>query len=126
VSAPEPSAVDQLGGVVGVGRLVNAFLDEVFRDPIIGFWFEGRDQARIRRHEAELAVAHLGGPRAYTGRGLPSTHKPLGIHRGHFRRRLAILRTVLAREGVPEPLIEAWVAHDAAMQAAIVVDGDCV
>ena len=116
------TALEQLGGEEGVRAHVAAFVARVFADPIIGFWFEGRDAGRIVQHESEHALLLWGADVVYTGRPLGTAHKPLGIHAGHFRRRLAILRTVLRERGVDEALIERWVRHDERMMGAIVAN----
>ncbi len=116
---------EQLGGTDGVRTLVDAFLDQVFADFIIGFHFEGRDHDRIRKHELEHAVQLLGGPAAYTGRPVGAVHRPLKINRGQFRRRLAILKSTLTAHGVPEPILERWLAHDQRLEPAITDGTDC-
>lgn len=116
---------ERLGGTEGVRALVDAFLDEVFGDFIIGFHFEGRDQDRIRHHELAHAIALLGGPDAYEGRPIAQVHQPLRINRGQFRRRLVILRSVLANNRVPEDIIERWIAHDSRFEKAVTDGTDC-
>ena len=116
---------ERLGGASRVRELVDAFLDEVFSDFIIGFHFQGRDQSRIRTHEFEHAAALLGGPQTYTGRPIPRTHKPLGINRGQFRRRLVILRSVLKRMGVEPDIIDRWVETEARLESAVTDGTDC-
>ena len=114
-----------MGGAEGVQRLMERFLDRVHGDMIIGFLFEGRDRDRILRHEVEHATRLLGGPGAYTGRPLHVAHKPLRINAGQFRRRLALLRTVLREAEVPEPIVERWIAHDRRLAPAITDGTDC-
>jgi hemoglobin len=116
---------ERLGGEEGVRRIVAAFLDRVFADFIIGFLFEGKDRARIERAEVELASTHLGGNLGYSGRGIVSTHRPLKINAGQFRRRLAILRTVLREKGAPEDVIDRWIAHDRRLEKVITDGTDC-
>ena len=105
-----------------VERLVQAFA----ADFVIGFLFEGKDLDRVARHELELARAHLGGPAAYGGRPIGAVHGPLRINRGHFRRRLAIVRHVLTEEGVPGHIIDDWLAHDARLESVVTTGEDCV
>ena len=116
---------ERIGGHAGLEALIGVFVDLVFDDFIIGYLFEGRDRARIVRHEIEHAAAHLGGPRAYSGRPIPEVHQPLRINAGHFRRRLAILRTVLRERAVDEDIIDRWVASNQRLQAAITDGTDC-
>lgn len=106
--------------------LVERFVDRMFADFIVGFLFEGRDRDRIVRHELELARKHLFGVGGYTGRPIGPLHRALKLNRGHFRRRLAVLRTVLREEGVPEPVIARWITHDAALEGALTDGTDCV
>ena len=117
---------ETLGGREGVERLVRAFVEASARDFIVGFFFEGKDLERIILHETELAVAHLGGPSRYSGKPLRAAHGPLRINRGHFRRRLAILRTILREEGAPEDIVDRWVEANRALESSVVIDRDCV
>lgn len=116
---------EAIGGEQAVDGHVRAFVDRMFDDWIIGFLFAGKDRERIVRHEAEHASRVLGGPTRYTGRPLGATHGPLGINRGQFRRRLAILRTVLAERGVPEEVVGRWLAHDQRLERVITDGTDC-
>ena len=117
---------ETLGGREGVERLVRAFVEASARDFIVGFFFEGKDLERIILHETELAIAHLGGPSRYSGKPLRAAHGPLRINRGHFRRRLAILRTILREEGAPEDIVDRWVEANRALENSVVIDRDCV
>ena len=121
-----PSDVDTLGGEERLRAVVEVFVDRVFSDPIIGFFFEGRDRARIAQHEFELAAAHLGSRRRYAGRPIPAVHQPLRINRGQFRRRLAILRSTLRDQGVPDGIADRWIEHDSKLESAVTIDRDCL
>ncbi len=90
---------ERIGGAEGLIAIFEDFVPMVFEDFIIGFLFEGKDRRRVLSKEIELAAAHLGGPQNYTGRPLDRAHKPLPINRGHFRRRMALLRKVLVAHG---------------------------
>ncbi len=118
---------ERLGGTEGLVRIIEDFLDTVMDDFIIGFLFVGKDRARLVAKEVEHASAHLGGPHTYTGRPLERVHEPLPINRGHFRRRLALMRKTLVAHGVDEDIIERWLVHEASLIDRIVGgDVDCV
>ena len=106
--------------------LMERFVATCFDDFIIGFMFIGKDRARILRHEVEHATRGLGGGGAYTGRPLRTAHAPLQINQGHFRRRLALLRSILLDEGVDADLVERWIARDAKLIGLITNGRDCV
>lgn len=119
------SDYERLGGEVGLVELVGAFVDRVWDDFIIGFLFEGRDRDALKRREYEFASGHLGGPKLYSGRPLGQVHKPLKINDGHFRRRMAILTTLLRERSVPEDIIGRWLEHDGKLRAMITTGEDC-
>ena len=118
---------ERIGGAEGLIAIFEDFVPLVFEDFIIGFLFEGKDRRRVLAKEVELAAAHLGGPQNYTGRPLDRVHKPLPINRGHFRRRMALLRKVLVAHQVDEDVISRWIGHNEALVDQILGrDIDCV
>jgi hemoglobin len=119
------SDFETLGGREGVQRLIDLFIDRVASDFIIGFFFERVDLNRVKKMEASMACVHLGGPGEYAGRPVGKTHSPYPINAGHFRRRLAILRTVLTEQGVAPEIIARWLAHDQALQDQVTNGQEC-
>lgn len=115
----------RIGGADGLECIVRDFVGRVFDDFIIGFLFIGKDPERIVRHEIEHAAAHLGGPSRYTGRPIGQVHRPLPINRGHFRRRLALLRTVLRDHDIDQDVIDRWLAANRRLEEAVVDGTDC-
>lgn len=107
-----------------VRRLVHTFMERVFGDPMIGFFFQGRQLGRIRELECRFALAHLGGGDVYTGRPLDEAHGPLRIFGGHFDRRSALLRETLVEDGVDEDIVGRWLEHTE-RQRALVIGGSC-
>jgi hemoglobin len=117
--------IDRAGGPEVVRAVVTRFVARCFADPIVGFLFAGRDAARIVEHETAHALVTLGGDVPYEGRPIVPLHRPMRLHRGHFRRRLALLRQELEREGLPDAVMEAWLAPQRAMEAAVTDGTDC-
>lgn len=105
---------------------IDRFVDRMVGDFIIGFTFVGKDIPRVKKHELQLARKHLTGEGSYEGRPIGPLHRGLKINAGQFRRRLAILQTVLREMGVDEGDIERWVAHDRKLERAITDGTDCV
>lgn len=108
-----------------VRAVVERFVDRVFDDVIIGFFFAGRDRDRVKLHEYEHAAAVLGAPVTYTGRPIVPLHRALRINAGQFRRRLAILRQEIERAGVPGPVAQLWLAAQQAMERQVTDGTDC-
>lgn len=118
---------EALGGEAKLRAVIDDFVERVFADIMIGFFFANADKERIKRFEFEHASALLGGPHAYSGRSLRQAHAPHPIRGGHFARRMQILRQVLAAHGVPEPVQARWLEHDLGLAGQITQDnlGEC-
>jgi len=119
------SDYDTLGGAEGVRHLVESYVARFADDFIIGFLFRNSDLPVLIDRETQLACQHLGGPQRYRGH-LGKSHQPLRINKGHFRRRLAILRTVLREESVPEDVIDRWIEFERKLEPLISDGTDCV
>ncbi len=110
---------DQLGGEAPLRAIIERFVDQVFEDPMIGFFFARASRERIKDKEFEFAAAHLGGPVVYSGRPIAQAHAAHPIMGGHFMRRLEILRQTLLEFRVPEAVFEHWVAHTEGLRSAV-------
>lgn len=117
--------LERIGGEEALGSIIEAFVDRMFADFIIGFQFAGRDRNRIVRFETQHAARVLGGAGPYEGKPVAQAHRPLKINRGQFRRRLAILRTILRERAVDEGVIARWIAHDTKLESVITDGTDC-
>jgi hemoglobin len=114
-----PSWFEQLGGEAGVRRIIDDFMERVFADRMIGFFFRAADTIRIKELEYQLAAAFLGGGVKYQGRPLNQAHAKHPIMGGHFARRKQILKETLERHCVPEAIAAAWLEHTEALRALI-------
>ena len=120
----DSSLFDELGGEPVLRRVVDRFVERLFVDPMIGFFFARADKQRIKDKEYEFAAVHLGAPLTYSGRALDKAHAAHRIFDGQFDRRLTILRETLEEMGVPSRVREHWLAHTVA-QKDTVVRGPC-
>lgn len=110
---------EQLGGEPKLKAIINTFIDSVFADRMIGFFFRNADRQRIKAMEYQLAANFLGAEIKYQGRPLDQVHAKHPIMGGHFARRRQILKETLDRYLVPEPIKEAWLAHTDALRPLI-------
>jgi hemoglobin len=117
-AAPQ-SQFEQLGGEVALRRIIGEFIDRVFADRMIGFFFRNADRARIKELEYQMAAAFLGAQVKYQGRPLGQAHAKHPIMGGHFARRKQILKETLEFHGVPEPIKAAWLQHTENLRALI-------
>lgn len=124
----ETTLFDELGGEPVLRTIVGRFVDRMFADPMIGFFFRKADRERVKDKEYELAAQHLGAGVEYTGRPLQQAHAPHPIMGGQFARRLEILRQTLVEAGAPEAVIRHWIAHTESLRGLVTRDasGECI
>ncbi len=100
-------------------RIIGDFMDRVFADRMIGFFFRNADKDRIKELEYQLAAAFLGAEVKYHGRPLAQAHARHPIMGGHFARRKQILKETLDAHDVPEFIKTAWLQHTENLRALI-------
>jgi hemoglobin len=101
---------DQLGELK-LRKIIDTFIDRVFADRMIGFFFRKADKDRIKHMEYQLAANFLGANIEYQGRPLQRAHARHPIMGGHFARRKQILKETLELYEVAENIKEAWLKH---------------
>jgi hemoglobin len=123
----QPSLFEELGGEPVLRSIVNLFVDRMFGDAMIGFFFRNASRQRVKDKEYELAAQHLGGGVEYTGRPLHKAHASHAIMGGQFARRLEILRQTLVEAGAPPRVVQHWIAHTESLRAQVTRDaiGEC-
>jgi hemoglobin len=123
----EPTLFEQLGGEPKLRQVIDRFVDRVFDDVMIGFFFRGADRARIKQKEYEFAAAHLGAAVQYTGKPIGRAHAAHPIMGGQFARRTQLLKETLREADVPEQVVEHWLAHTERLRPAVTRDarGQC-
>ncbi len=105
------SLFDQLGGEVKLRKIIDTFIDRVFADRMIGFFFRKANKDRIKEMEYQLAANFLGANIEYQGRPLDRAHARHPIMGGHFARRKQILKETLESYEVANNIKEAWLKH---------------
>jgi hemoglobin len=121
------SLFEKLGGESRLRAIVNAFIDRVFEDRMIGFFFRNADRARLKEMEYQLAASFLGANIKYTGRPLGKAHVNHPIMGGHFARRRQILKETLEAYQVAEEIKAAWLDHTDSLRPLITPEAgsDC-
>lgn len=114
-----PSYYERIGGEAALRAIISDFIDRVFDDVLIGFFFRNASKSRVKEFEFQHASEFLGGPVTYQGRPLKELHARHPIMGGHFSRRLMLLRQVLGDHHVPDDIVTAWVDHNASLRREI-------
>jgi hemoglobin len=116
------SLFDDLGGEPALRQIIDRFVDRVFDDVMIGFFFRNARRERIKEKEYEFAARHLGAEVEYTGRAIDEAHRAHPIMGGQFARRLMILKETLEAAGVPEHVKQHWLAHTESLRPLVTAD----
>jgi hemoglobin len=113
------SLFEQLGGEAKLREIIDAFIDRVFEDRMIGFFFHNANRARIKEMEYQLIANFLGADIEYKGKPLQQAHAKHPIMGGQFARRRQILKETLEAYRVPELIEEAWLQHTDSLRPLI-------
>jgi len=116
------SDFERIGGEPALRAIIEDFVDRVFDDLMIGFFFRDASKERLREMEYQHAAAHLGADVVYRGRPLRAAHRAHRIMGGHFERRKKLLRDVLTAHDVGPKVRERWIAHTESLRAEITAD----
>lgn len=110
---------EELGGLEKLQEIINVFVDRMFDDIMIGFFFRKADRERIKEKEFEFAAQFLGADIQYTGQALPEAHQKHAIMGGQFSRRKQIFKETLEEYNVPKDIVEALLEHTENFRMAI-------
>lgn len=101
IAAPAASLLDELGGPVGVERIVDSFVEAVLNDPLLAGPFASVDPAMLRRSQTAFFIDAIGGQI-----GAVPTHVPVRLDGEQFARFALHLCDTLVRLSLPAPLRE--------------------
>ncbi len=118
----EVSHFDRIGGEPALRAIIDEFVDRMFDDLMIGFFFRRASRERIKEMEYQHAAEHLGASITYGGRPLRAAHSSHRIFGGHFMRRKKILADVLDAHGVPADIRDAWLEHVESLRDQVTAD----
>ncbi len=114
-----PTDLDLLGGPPALQQIMGRLVDQMAQDVMIGFFFSQVNLKKLKVLETAYAASHLGGP-SYRGRDVVQAHRAVPIARGHFARRMQLLRETLAWARVPLEVQERWLGHQLRLMPKLV------
>ena len=92
---------EQFGGKPGIDALMEDFMIRLIDDPRTRDYFAEADQKHIKQMLAEQFCVILGGPCAYTGKGMKETHARLAINEGGFNALVEDLQLAMDKHKIP-------------------------
>ena len=103
-AAPAPSLYKQLGGREGIALVVDDFVANVVADERINARFKGLPAPAVFKLKSNLAdqiCDATGGPCAYIGRDMKTTHKGMAISEAEWNATVEALVKALDKNNVP-------------------------
>ncbi|QKI88892.1 group I truncated hemoglobin [Thiomicrorhabdus xiamenensis] len=96
---------DRLGGLDGITRLVDDIADAHLNNPIVKTRFEViEDLDQTKQWLVEFVCAGTGGPQAYTGRDMISTHKGMNISEQEYLAVVDDIMSAMDKNQLSEPV----------------------
>lgn len=118
----ERTLFEDMGGEPALRRVIDRFVDRVYDDVMIGFFFRNVSRERLKEKEYEFAARHLGAGTPYTGQPIQEAHAKHPIMGGQFMRRLQILKETMDELGVPEHVRDHWLANTEKLRPLVTAD----
>ena len=94
----EKTLYQRLGGYDAIAAVVDDFVMQLATDPSLGAFFKGHSEdsiKKIRQHVIDFICNAAGGPCAYTGRDMKTSHKGLGITEEQWDKSVRYLKNTL-------------------------------
>ncbi len=101
----QDSLYKRLGGYDAIAAVTDDFLATLITDEKFSRFFAGASndsKKRIRQHVIDLVCQSTGGPCAYTGRDMKTSHEGLGISKAEWDASVAAFIATLNKLKVPE------------------------
>ncbi len=98
--AATPSLYERLGGMEGIGQIVDGTIALHHKNPDIAHFFEGIDDEQLAHHVTTFFAAGTGGPANYAGRDMTTTHAAMDMSDADFDSAVADVLTAVEANGV--------------------------
>ena len=105
VAAAKPSLYKRLGGREGIGLVMESFVDIMAADPRVNARFKDMkpaDVEKLKSNAADQVCDATGGPCAYLGRDMKTTHKGMNITEAEWTATVEDLVKALDKNKVPD------------------------
>ena len=97
---PSDSLYKSLGEKAGLVRLMDDFVPRLFNDPRIGIHFKKTNAKNLKEQLVDQVCMVSGGPCAYKGGDMKSTHADLDITKGDFNALVEALQLAMDAQGI--------------------------
>lgn len=111
----------EIGSEARLGELLTKFYKKMSTDIMLGFFFSGKDICHIVQQQKMFFLRAVGINKVYEGKSPRAAHRKIPpILKGHFDRRMVLLRETLTEEGMSEKNIQTWINFEEQFRKSIV------
>jgi hemoglobin len=103
-----------------ITAIIQDFYAQAFVDPIIGYFFDGKNQDHLIQQQVSFTIGMLGGPKNYTGKPLELAHRSLNLRPAHFNRRKILMEETMQRHNIDKSCQEEWLMLEEQFRRIIV------
>jgi hemoglobin len=118
-----PSLYERFGGYDGLAAFVDDLMPRLHGDPQIGVYWKGKckdSRMKDRQLIVDFLCAALGGPAAYLGRDMKTSHDGLGITESDWNRFIEHVGAALKSLAIPEREAAEFLAAAAGLKGDVV------
>jgi hemoglobin len=120
---PNPTLYERLGSYDGIAAIVDDLLPRLLGDAQLGVYWKGKCKDSLKK-DRQLIVDFLssafGGPVAYLGRDMKTSHDGLGITESEWNRFLEHVTGTLRNLGIPEREATEFLAAAGSLKSDVV------
>ena len=112
-----------IGGEAQLEAILKTFYERMSQDLMLHHFFIGKDLNHIAQMQKRFLMKAMGATPSYSGLAPADAHKQIpDILKGHFDRRLLLLRQVLEEFKLDADQIEVWIRFENAFRSGIVTE----
>ncbi|WP_200821239.1 group 1 truncated hemoglobin [Oceanicoccus sp. KOV_DT_Chl] len=98
------STFEQVGGMPKIEEIVDNFITEIERDPIMFEFFKDSNIDRFREKLIEHMCYLTGGQCEYTGDSMEQVHGGMNITESYFNHSVDLFINAMNKAGIPHPV----------------------
>ena len=112
--------LNELGPEENLLKLLTEFYHKLSEDILVGFFFSGKDLKEIATNQMNFMLKSGGLKKEYSGKLPASAHFNIApILKGHFDRRIILLKELLKENGLNDEQIKTWVDFETQFRSVI-------
>ncbi len=113
--------ITAVGGAERMHEIIFKFYVRMSNDVMIGFFFAGKNLEEVAKQQTHFILNAAGLIDRFEGKGPSTAHVALPpILRGHFDRRLVLLRETLTAAELDPLLINEWIQFEEGFRSIVV------